>query len=455
MKGEKVMKKQICIGLVLFAIFIFMGISPYQAQGVNNHEDYLALPASTSSPASAPWFRETVYSYLDVGQHVSLALDPADDRPYISFYDANYEGLRMAKYVGSGGNCGSNNDWECELVDQVGNVGQYSSIAIAADGLPIIAYYDATNGGNGGALKLAVRTVFDWDIKTIHDPLFGSAGQYASLAVSSNVRTGIAYYYSNFVGNDSLWYAEYVGGSSGTCTNTSYDCEQINYGDQVGKYTSLALDSADRPHIAYYDNQNDALKYATYDGGWFYRWIRSGVSGHPAGKFTSIAVDVNNGDRPHIAHYDSVNGTLEYAVFVGDGADGNCGMNSYNQWEWKCEEIDSMGTATHPRGISLALDGAGYPIIAYQTGGSGLKIARPALALGQLIGNCGPADPFYTWQCDVISIGFGIGQADYLSLAVNSAGLSTIAYYGNSTEFDGDLRIARQRLQVFLPLILK
>ena len=442
------MKKQICIGLVLFAIFIFMGISPYQAQGLNNHKDYLALPASTSSPASAPWFRETVYSYLDVGQHVSLALDPADDRPYISFYDANYEGLRMAKYVGSGGNCGSNNNWECELVDQDGNVGQYSSIAIAADGLPIIAYYDTTNGG---ALKLAVRTVFDWDIKTIHDPLFGSAGQYASLAVSSNVRTGIAYYYSNILGDDSLWYAEYVGGGMGNCIDSDYDCEQVNSGDRVGKYTSLALDSTDRPHIAYYDGGNDALKYATYDGSWFYRWIST--SQDPAGQFASLAIDINNGDLPHIAYYDSVNGTLEYAVFVGDN--GNCGTGSTNLLEWQCDEIDSMGTATHPRGISLALDGAGYPIIAYQTGGSVLKIARPALALGQLIGNCGPADPFYTWQCDVISIGFGIGQGDYLSLAVNSAGLSTIAYYGNSTEFDGDLGIAYQRLQVFLPLILK
>ena len=446
------MKKQICIGLVLFAIFIFMGISTYPAQGLNNHEDYLALPASTSSPASAPWFRETVYSYLDVGQHVSLALDPADDRPYISFYDANYEGLRMAKYVGSGGNCGSNNNWECELVDQDGNVGQYSSIAIAADGLPIIAYYDTTNGG---ALKLAIRRVFDWDIRTIDDPLLGSAGQYASLAVNTNVRTGISYYHSNIIGNDSLWYAEYVGGGMGNCSDSDYDCEQVNFGDRVGKYTSLALDSADRPHIAYYDGGIDALKYATYDGGWFYRWITYTTSQGPAGQFASLAIDVNHANRSHIAYYDSVNGTLEYAVFVGEGADGNCAMNNYNQYDWRCDDIDSMGTGTHPRGISLALDGAGYPIIAYQTGASGLKIARPALALGQLIGNCGPADPFYTWQCDVISMGIGIGQGDYLSLAVNSAGLSTIAYYGNSTEFDGDLGIAYQRLQVFLPLILK
>ena len=61
----------------------------------------------------------------------------------------------------------------------------------------------------------------------------------------------------------------------------------------------------------------------------------------------------------------------------------------------------------------------------------------------------------YTWQCDTISFGIGIGQGDFVSLAVNSAGLSTIAYYGNITTSDGDLKVAYQRLQVFLPLALK
>ena len=445
------MKKQICIGLALIAIFVFMGIPPNQAKGSNNHEDGVVQNTSTASPASAPWFSETVYSYLDVGQHVSLALDHANGKPYISFYDADYESLRMAKHVGSGGNCGPNNDWMCEIVDDVGNVGQYNSIAIdPVDDLPIIAYYDTTNGG---ALKLAVRRVFDWDIRTIDDLSIGSAGQYASLAVNTNVKAGISYYHSYITGNDSLWYAEYVGGGMGNCSDNDYDCELVNSGDRVGKYTSLALDSLDRPHIAYYDGGNDALKYATFDGGWLYRWIST--SQGPAGQFASLAVDANNSDLPHIAYYDSVNGTLEYAVYVGEGADGNCGMSSSVQWEWRCDEIDSMGTGTHPRGISLALDAAGYPIIAYQTGTSGLKIARPVLALDQLIGNCGPATPFYTWQCDLISIGFGFGQGDYISLAVNSAGLSTFAYYGNSTVSDGDLRVAYQRLQVFLPLIVK
>lgn len=442
------MKKQFLLCIAFFAFFFFMGISPNQAQG--SHETGVVPQTSTASPAPARWFFETVYSYLDAGQYVSLALDPVDGRPYISFYDANYEGLRMAKYVGTGGNCGSDNNWACELVDNDGNVGQYSSIALAPDGLPIIAYFSTSNGG---ALKLAIRGVFDWDIRTIDDPLFETAGQYPSLAVNTNVRTAISYYHSNFTGDDSLWYAEYVGGGQGNCSDHDYDCVQVNYGDLMGKYTSLALDSTDRPHIAYYDGGMDALKYATYDGGWLQRWIST--SQGSGGQFASLAVDVNNGDRSHIAYYDSVNGTLEYAVFVGEGADGNCGMNSYVQWEWRCDAIDSMGTGTHPRGISLALDNAGYPIIAYQTGTSGLKIARPVTALGQLSGNCGPADPFYTWQCDLISMGIGFGQGDFMSLGVNPAGLFSLAYYGNITESDGDLKIAYQRLQTFLPLTLK
>lgn len=60
----------------------------------------------------------------------------------ISFYDATNQDLRVA-------HCGS---VACTLatstsVDTANNVGQYSSITIGVNGLPIIRHYDGTNGG--------------------------------------------------------------------------------------------------------------------------------------------------------------------------------------------------------------------------------------------------------------------------------------------------------------------
>jgi len=261
------MKWQIHIGLVLTATLLVLGMTPSSAQESQHNADWSVISANTTM---APWFFDTVDTPLDIGQHVSMALDPDNGVYYISYYETSHEDLRMAKYVGSGGNCGSNYDWSCETVDHAGDVGKYSSIAVdPTDGYPIIAYYDATNG----ALKLAIGYVFGWIIKTIHDPLLGSAGSYASLKLDSTGKTRIAYYLSNFMGNDSLWYVEHVGGGAGNCTDNNYRCTLVDSGDRVGKYASLALDSSDQPRIAYYDGGNDSLKYAYHNGSWLIRGI--------------------------------------------------------------------------------------------------------------------------------------------------------------------------------------
>ena len=54
------MKRQICIGLVLSATLVVLGMGSGQAQGSQYNEDKEVISANTTSPASAPWFVNTV-----------------------------------------------------------------------------------------------------------------------------------------------------------------------------------------------------------------------------------------------------------------------------------------------------------------------------------------------------------------------------------------------------------
>ncbi len=407
-----------------------------------------AVGANADPAANAPWFIETVDSGSGVGSHVSVAIDDSGTT-YISYYDSTNKNLKMAKYVGSGGNCGSDNDWFCLTLDSSGDVGQYSSIAIdSTTNLPQIAYYDAS----AEALKLATINGV-WSSTTIVDSIFGSIGRYASLKIDSTGAQHIAFYYEYGVYN-SLRYARYVGGG-GNCGGGNYQCDIIDSGDRVGQYASLALDGSGQPRIAYYDGGNGDLWYARPGtigncgpgGTWGCRLVSSASD---VGQYASL--DVDNDNRPHIAYYDATNGKLMYAVYGGAG--GNCGFFG----SWQCDEIDSMGTSPHKRDVSLAVDKAGFPIIAYHKyiiGGQfavvNLSMARSAAALGLQSGNCGPQN---LWRCERIR---DIGHpGDYSAIALHPSGLATIAYYNHfGVSLIGKLKVAYQRFQVVLPLVMK
>ena len=76
---------------------------------------------------------------------------------------------------------------------------------------------------------------------------------------------------------------------------TAWATETVDSTGLVGEFCSIDVDSYDNPHIAYVDRDNGGqLKYAAYDG----HWTLSVVD--EEAEYTSIAMDSH--DRPPLPY---------------------------------------------------------------------------------------------------------------------------------------------------------
>jgi hypothetical protein len=118
----------------------------------------------------------------------------------------------LAVYGGGGGNCGTHGNWWCQVLDNWGDPGRYSSIDLWGNSSENwkmgISYYKATKR----ALKVAILTcgvTCSWSFDTVSSPDFNylSIGLYSSFKFNSSGMPGVAYYISNSIGDSSLHYA--------------------------------------------------------------------------------------------------------------------------------------------------------------------------------------------------------------------------------------------------------
>jgi len=320
----------------------------------------------------------------DVGAGSSLALD-GDGHPHISYYvyDTVRGALRYAAWDGIAGH-----PWAIQVVDDVEDVGGYTSLALDGAGRPVISYRDFTHGdlklARGAAVASAADGVAAWQIETVDAE--GDVGAFTSLALDGAAQPRILYY---DLSNNALRYAAWEGGV--------WNRRELDRAGRVGEYSALAFDAAGAPHISYQDSSREQLKYAAQIAGTWYNEVVDPKAG--VGLYTSLALD--EAGAAHISYQDGGEADLRYARQRESG--------------WEIVVVDAAGdVGAH---TSIGVDRSGWPHIGYYD-------ATNATIKYAFRGAAG-------WTTEVVE---QIGPLTYISLALDSAGAPHIAYYASSAD---------------------
>lgn len=187
------------------------------------------------------WINKTIDSAGDVGLYTNIVFMGTNDTMSVCYYDATNHALKNAWQWGGAG------PWDTMAIDEdppLGDLGKWPSQFAIGDNW-WCSYYDQTNG------NLKFQSMVSYIIGIAVPDNVGDVGQYTSIGVNSTGHVFISYY---DVTNGNLKLAWNV--TTTTWLNMTLD----SVGD-VGKFTSMKIDTSDRIHIAYYDQTNGDLKY--------------------------------------------------------------------------------------------------------------------------------------------------------------------------------------------------
>ena len=219
----------------------------------------------------------------------------------------------------------------------------------------------------------------EWTVELVDEHRTLNNFYQRAIAIDSFDRPHIAY------GDNHLYYAYFDG--------TQWQDEIVDNALDVGAHASIAIDSNDNVHISYYDGVNGDLKYATNASG---AWVIETVDTEgDVGGETSIAIGSNN--NLHIGYYDYTNGDLKYAMKA-SGA-------------WVVETVDAQGDVGQYS--SIAIDSSDNMHISYYDETNyNLKYAMKASG---------------AWVVETLDSQGDIGQ--YTSIATDSNDNVHISYY--------------------------
>ena len=331
-------------------------------------------------------------------------------------------------------------------LDNIGDTGSHTSLAIGTDGFPIISYWSETSG-QLKAYKCSNVTCSEGTAYPLDSMGPAQTNQSAtSIAIGTNGDPVISYWDS--INNYLKFYR---------CQNSSCSAGTVSTLDDtgnVGGYPSIAIGSDNFPVISYFDSTNAELQ--------FYKCHDSSCSSGLALKLDDMqsvghnSITIGTDGNPVISYSDSTNIRLNVfkcdtlSCILGSGVTANTSsayessiaigiddnpiisfwkVPSSEIWVHKCSDpscstgttvtIDSSGGGYN----SIVIGTDGNPIIIYNSNGNLNSYKCSNIS-------CSAGDPF-----TLDSLG-SVGS--YNSIAIGANGNPIISYYDSS---NGDLKV--------------
>ncbi|MBI4824806.1 MAG: InlB B-repeat-containing protein [Nitrospirae bacterium] len=238
------------------------------------YQNYSSRTLKYASNASGSWVAETLDGNINTGYSNAIAIDSLDNA-YVVYYESPGSLKYMTNATGS---------WVTEILEEPGSAG---SVSIAVDSLDKIHIgYSISRLG----LKHASNASGTWVTETVDSEV--TAGAYNSIAIDSQDK--VHFSYMGYVTGSSVKILKYAKNTSG-----SWVINVVDSNENVGQFTSIALDSSGNSHI-YHTNQTDLLYSTNSSGSWITELVD--VVDDVWGQGGGGAIAIDSSDDVHISY---------------------------------------------------------------------------------------------------------------------------------------------------------